>query len=215
MSWTDQVGAALTGVDWSNQDNLLATAPRAVDALTRRHPDLVTALSAGGFRVERFPNFYKVVLHLDVSGASLRVHYFPRPGAGSRHSHRWPFCGKVLTGLLRHTVFEEDVVYATRAPGEERRIMVRNEIPGNAYVLWPEHVHQIEAIQPTVTLVLRGPATRDIRFVDIPGVERGWSKRYERTDVVRSGAEVTGAAAARVLTEVAGLLRGAEPGVTG
>jgi hypothetical protein len=200
-------------VDWSDLTSVFQVGGNLLTGLGQRKHDIVRLIeSFPELRVECFPNFFKVVLGTDKeTGANLRLHYFPSVAPGSRHSHRWAFSGRVLVGCLRHTIFEEDVDYAEREPGQEQPILVRDELPGSTYALGPVNVHSILPLEPSLTIVLRGPQVRSIRFVDIPGGERGWSRRYENEEGAASRGEVADAATARkVVAEILDLLPRAE-----
>lgn len=196
-------------VDWSDLTSVFQVGGKLLTGLGRRRHDIARLIeSLPEPRVECFPNFYKVVLGADrETGANLRMHYFPSAVPGSRHSHRWAFSGRVLVGCLRHTIFEKDVDYAEREPGQEQPILVRDELPGSTYALGPVNVHSILPLEPSLTVVLRGPQVRSARFVDIPRVERGWSRRYENEQGATGRGEMADAATAeKVVMNILDLL---------
>jgi len=196
-------------IDWDDPGKVSRDVPVGLTAMSTASRSLRLFVEERCLRVERFPNFFKLVLAQSSNGASLRLHLFPRPGTGSRHSHRWAFGSRVIAGRMRHNLFEEDTVYAGRPAGSEPLVMSREEVAGVGYVLWPSHVHSIEALEPSLTLVLRGPETRQERFVDVPGVERGWARRYARVDSAVAGDEVAAQARAEAIGQALDLLASA------
>ena len=177
--------------------------------LDNRRGVLIQSLEQSGpMKVEHFPNFFKVVLATDrATGWSLRLNYFYGEAEGSRHSHRWMFASRVLEGCLLHTIFEADEDYASRAPGTEPAILVRQERRGSTYALGPTNVHSIRSLQPSISLVVRGPEVRSARFVDIPGIERGWSHRYRREgQMIARGEQVKVATEGQVIEDVIRIL---------
>jgi len=173
--------------------------------------EMLDLMESDQMRIEQFPNFFKMVLAEFGGGGSLRLHVFPQRDIGSRHSHRWVFGSKVLVGRLQHNLYEEDTVYELREPGKEPLVSARVEFTGSNYVLWPSHVHSIEALEPTVTLVARGPEIRSRRFVDVPGIERGWARQYARPDQILAGAKVSRSIRSSAIEQAMALLTDGRP----
>ena len=194
----DRIGS----LDWRDSTDLATVLPAILESVAQEPERLHKIVASGSHRIEQFPNFYKVVLAEFDSGPSVRLHVFPRPDAGSRHSHRWVFASRVLTGRLRHLLFEEDVTYEQRPVGAEPLVSSRVELPGNSYVLWPSHVHSIEALEPSLTLVVRGPEVRSERFVHLPDGKRGWSRRYPAASGLPAGDPVEPAVRAKLIEHV-------------
>jgi len=205
-------------IRWDELASVHGVSRRILAELDGRRDVLIdTIQQADALPVEHFPNFFKLVLAVDEgSGWSMRLHYFYREAEGSRHSHRWTFAGRVLEGRLLHTIFEADEDYAARAPGTEPMVLIREEQPGSTYALAPVNVHSIRSLQPSLTLVLRGPEVRSSRFVDVPGIERGWSHRYRTGhEMIRRGERVDSAETGEIVEDVIRMLaRGAHPNGT-
>ena len=200
----------LSRVSWADPTSIVSLLPDALRIIADSRPTL-SEYVLDSERVEKYPNFYKVVLREFATGVSMRLHFFPSPAVGSRHSHRWVFGSHVIAGRLIHNIYEEDTVYERREEGEEPLVMTRSEIPGGSYVLWPSNVHSIEVVEPSLTLVLRGPAVREQRFVHVPGVERGWSRRYNRPDLIPAGVDASPNERATIVKSVLEILRGSDP----
>ncbi|MFC7527322.1 hypothetical protein ACFQV6_01430 [Actinoplanes sp. GCM10030250] len=198
----------ISGLDWRDANELTAVLPDVLEGIAREPERIRDLVASGSQRIEQFPNLYKVVLAESDGGPSLRLHVFPSAAPGSRHSHRWVFASRVLTGRLRHLLFEEDVTYEQRPVGAEPLVSARVELPGNSYVLWPSHVHSIEALEPALTLVIRGPESRQERFVHIPNGDRGWSRRYSASSGLPAGAPVEPGVRAKLIEQVLGQLEG-------
>ncbi len=112
---------------------------------------------------EHLPWADKVVLHDDPTGFRLRLHIF-QPGYRDRpHSHRWAFASRILHGGYRHEVWgsEADIDPTAPDPSALRLLTVRHEATGSSYALGDSTLHCFTADPGTVSLVLRGPATKD------------------------------------------------------
>lgn len=212
MSSSSSAVDRISRLDWHDEASLTTVLPTVLESVAQEPGRIREILASGPQRVEQFPNFYKVVVAESDGGPSMRLHVFPRPTAGSRHSHRWVFGSRVLIGRLHHLLFEEDVTYERRPVGAEPLVSARVELPGSSYVLWPSHVHSIEALEPSLTLVVRGPEVRHERFVHVTNGERGWARRYAASSGLPTGTPADSDVRAKVIDYVLRQLAGRHTG---
>jgi hypothetical protein len=168
----------LEEIDWTS----MGAEPRSAFAWWSRYvrdriadPDDELLRSA-----ERYPNFLKFrVADRDGHRSSVRLHYFWSQGdRGSLHSHRWPFWAVLLAGSYGHTIFGVDEASAKRRcmTAPLFSTVVSPNIP---YGLHPSVIHQVETRGPAVSLVLRGPVTRQRRFIQLSDGRVASGVKYE------------------------------------
>ncbi|GAA1408469.1 hypothetical protein [Catellatospora coxensis] len=164
--------ASLTALDWNDTSSILAGCTTLFDAVASE-PDLLPALVQRlpgdahlAAMCERYDFLDKLVLaDLPHPGIRVRLHryrdgYFDRP-----HNHRWNFASNILRGQYRHRVFGRDDAFTEDLdPDTLVPIHERIERPGDCYVLHHTSVHTVQAQADTLSLLVRGPATKD-RFL--------------------------------------------------
>lgn len=115
---------------------------------------------------ERYDFLDKLVLYDDPStSVRVRLHLF-RSGYYDRpHNHRWSFASRILRGEYVHRIYgREDVLLGQHDSQPLDPIMERIEREGDEYVLHHNSVHSVQATEDTISLVLRGPASKE-RFL--------------------------------------------------
>ncbi|WP_449434432.1 hypothetical protein [Pseudomonas putida] len=101
---------------------------------------------------------------------------FDRP-----HNHRWPYAAYVLTGGYEHYLYS--VSSARPASGriaqlEELQLEFAEHRPtGTSYFLKENLYHSIGAAPGTVTLIIRGPATKGFFTVMDRPADNAWVQR--------------------------------------
>lgn len=115
---------------------------------------------------ERYDFLDKLVLFDDRStSVRVRLHLF-RAGYYDRpHNHRWSFASRILRGQYVHRLYgREDVILDAEGDADLEPIMERVERDGDEYVLHHNSVHAVQADEDTISLVLRGPSSKE-RFL--------------------------------------------------
>ncbi|MEV8544423.1 hypothetical protein [Streptomyces sp. NPDC051572] len=159
--------ADLRDIDWNDTGSIVTGCQPAYDAITQ-DPDLFTALlrripddPALAPMCERYDFMDKLVLYAD-GGIRVRLHlyrsgYFDRP-----HHHRWPFFSGIYRGQYLHRIFGADTDFDEHTDARTLKpIMERIERPGSSYALHHTTVHTVQADADTISILVRGPATRD------------------------------------------------------
>ncbi|WP_327073224.1 hypothetical protein OG196_14350 [Kitasatospora purpeofusca] len=166
---------SLDGLDWDDLPAVASATTEAFDALTRNNwallANLLTALPGDaelGAMCEQFDFLDKLVIHQG-DRYRVRLHRF-RPGYFDRpHDHRWSFASMILTGSYQHVQYGTNEGFDTIDPATLVPRQIRTERPGDHYVLHHTAVHSVHADAGTISLVLRGPATKDaFRIIDAP-----------------------------------------------
>lgn len=124
---------------------------------------------------ERYDFLDKLVL-ADLAAAQVRVRlHVYRPGYFDRpHNHRWNFASNIIRGQYRHLIFGRDDTFNEQTdPDALVPIHERIEQPGDHYVLHHSSVHTVRAEADTVSLLVRGPATKE-RFLIIDRAAGGF-----------------------------------------
>lgn len=160
--------------DWSTSPATAQWAQETLEQLTGR-PDLLSTLvqefMCSGGPGESYPNLDKVVLWSSGDGAlRLRLHVF-LPGYADRpHNHRWSFASRILKGSYLHSLYgSQDGVLADVREGREPRMRyLGRQHAGTDYFLDSTAVHSLRVDEPTVSLLLRGPAVKKQYFTVLP-----------------------------------------------
>jgi len=160
----------LADLDWNDTGAILDGCQPVYDAITTE-PGLLSALldaipgdpTLTGM-CERYDFLDKLVLHAD-GDIRIRLHlyrsgYYDRP-----HHHRWSFFSGIYRGQYLHRIFGADTDFGEHTdPRALTPILVRRERPGSSYALDHTTVHTVQADADTISILVRGPATRD-RFL--------------------------------------------------
>jgi len=160
-------------IEWDEPSKALSTVNRVMDAIVER-PDLIQDLvegvsldQGGAYACESYPQMDKVVLWQAPNDDSrLRLHLFS-PGYFDRpHNHRWSFASRVLHGSYLHSLYgHEDDVRRSLSNGQPPGVQMATVVGQNQdYLLHHTAVHSLRVSQPTVSLVLRGPAVKSEYF---------------------------------------------------
>jgi|SRR5450759_361944 len=163
---------ALNDIDWTDTGSILTGCQPVYDAVTTE-PGLLARLLdrtlddphlAG--MCERYDFLDKLVLFDDPdTRARIRLHLY-RPGYFDRpHHHRWSFFAGIYRGRYVHRIFGRDGDFGEHTdPRQLIPILERVERPGSSYALDHTTVHTVQAEADTLSILVRGPATRD-RFL--------------------------------------------------
>jgi hypothetical protein len=179
MTAAHQLLHTLHGIDWHDTTSILRGCTPVFDTLTADRA-LLAGLIAGvaadehlARMCEGYDFMRKLVLHDAADlGVRLRLHiyrdgFFDRP-----HNHRWSFASHILRGGYRHRIFGRDDQFGPDTDPESLRpIHERLERPGSTYALHHSSVHSVHADADTISLLVRGPATKD-RFLILDATEK-------------------------------------------
>jgi predicted metal-dependent enzyme (double-stranded beta helix superfamily) len=158
-------------IDWDDPRAAREIAGAIFDEVTSRDRMLLSlvesiSLGAGGAG-ESFPCLDKLVLWQSADReVRLRLHVF-FPGYVDRpHNHRWSFVSRLLSGEYGHSIYGfEGGVLEDASGGREPRAVYNARLPSGAeYYLHHSIVHSLRTDAVTVSLVLRGPSTKDAYF---------------------------------------------------
>ncbi|MGW4412666.1 hypothetical protein ACWEJ6_52365 [Nonomuraea sp. NPDC004702] len=160
----------LASLDWNDTGAILNGCQPVYDTITTQ-PGLLAALLDAipndptlADMCERYDFLDKLVLYAD-GDIRIRLHlyrggYYDRP-----HHHRWSFFSGIYRGQYLHRVFGADTNFGPNTdPRTLTPILVRHERPGSSYALDHTTVHTVQADADTISILVRGPATRD-RFL--------------------------------------------------
>lgn len=139
-------------------------------------PDLLLGLAtevlADPGAGESYPQMDKLVLWRSQDGdLRLRLHVFSRGYRDRPHNHRWSFASTILAGSYRHTIYGSSADVIER--GDLRPLWTAEHRAGESYFLDSDAVHSLHVDQLAVSLVLRGPATKDRYFTMVPAGPAG------------------------------------------
>ncbi len=164
--------APLYDLNWENLDAVNCTASMVLKKLATDKALLRSKLEGVAndpellSMAEHYDILDKVVLHNDHErGFRIRLHvflpgYFDRP-----HNHRWTYTSLILHGSYRHFMYPpDDNIHDGIDVSELKPVLIREERAGDSYTLHHRMVHSVVSEPYTVTLILRGPSTRD-RFL--------------------------------------------------
>lgn len=170
----DRIVAVPATADWDSPSSVANWAQDRLAELAGRPgllADLVQDVLADPGQGESYPNMDKVVLWRSPDGAlRLRLHAF-FPGYADRpHNHRWSFAALVLRGSYLHTLYggQDGVLAGVRAGREPQPQYAGRQPAGTGYFLHHEAVHSLRVDEPTVSLILRGPAVKNDYFTVLP-----------------------------------------------
>ncbi|MFH8566384.1 hypothetical protein [Streptomyces sp. NPDC017988] len=129
--------------------------------------------------------FDKLVLH-DAPDRNFRIrlHVWSNMEVAAPHDHRWSFTTRLLTGsydhVLYHVVEDGD---ASVAPAFEQRFQ-STERAGDSYTIHHETVHATTTKANTISLLVRGPAEKDVSRRMDPNTGKLWFGlgRKDQTD---------------------------------
>lgn len=171
VDW-DRLLARLRSTDWADLDRVHAASQELIDLLTD-DPGLLSAAIGAARADERLMVLSermrsgmerKLVLH-DEGGQGFRIRILQRTAGASSplHSHRWAFSTRVLAGSYEHLLFATDQEIRARGSDTARPkpLHRRVERRGASYAMNPEMVHQVTALEDELSLMVRGPVTRD------------------------------------------------------
>jgi predicted metal-dependent enzyme (double-stranded beta helix superfamily) len=158
-------------VDWDDPRAARELAGALFDEVTSRERmllELVQSISlAADGTGESFPALDKLVLWQSPDReVRLRLHVF-YPGYSDRpHNHRWSFVSRLLGGEYVHSIYGfEGGVLEDASGGREPRAVYNARLPTGAdYYLHHSIVHSLHTDAVTVSLLLRGPSTKDAYF---------------------------------------------------
>lgn len=110
---------------------------------------------------ELLPDMYKYTLHVDpVSKARIRLHLF-RPESTLPHSHRWVLASHILSGVVTGKYY--GIVSELGAHGVTLSpLLIKTMGTGSFYVMADTTVHWFESTPGSSSLVVRGPASRNM-----------------------------------------------------
>lgn len=171
MAAVEEVGRKVLGAFDANRSILR----NALDDVVRRpellamceHPDPEATADQG-------QQFDKIVLYSDKeSGVRVRMHVFwDDCSYDLPHNHRYSFVSVILKGQFHHSLFggagPDDAV----TPAPLRPLLVRREQPGSIYALHHDMLHATVAEPQSVTVVVRGPASKDRSFIVDPATDK-------------------------------------------
>jgi hypothetical protein len=158
---------SLRGIDWDDDNQVTATAERFFAGMCadgylelRRQLENLTGNPGLLLLCERLDFMDKLVVWTNEDASiRLRVHLF-RPGYADRpHNHRFTFASHVLCGSYRHHLYGHESLLEN-ADHMWRPLITRNEGAGSQYVMHHDAVHAVAAVEPTLSLVLRGPTVK-------------------------------------------------------
>ncbi|MBX3726186.1 MAG: hypothetical protein KF823_09735 [Xanthomonadales bacterium] len=167
----DEYAAVVRQLNWSDTEQvsrdtrqLLAHLAEDRDALRaaveecRRAPQLWCMC-------EHYDILDKLVLHHDVeSDARIRLHVFGDGRFDRPHNHRWPYAARVLSGSYEHYLYtikpERKISMGTATPDDLQLEFVERRERGTSYFLKEHLYHSIGAEPCTISLIIRGPASK-------------------------------------------------------
>lgn len=225
MSTPHSSFAGLEAIDWDDTASILSGCVPLFDAFDQ-DPGLLQALldNLDGDEhlksmCERYDFLDKLVLHdLPEAGVRIRLHLY-RPGYFDRpHNHRWSFASHILHGRYLHRIFGRDDDFGEDTdPDSLQAIHERLEGPGATYALHHTSVHTVQADADTMSLLLRGPATKE-RFLILDGRSGGSFWVYgaaQETPQQRASKRMTGTDLAETISRVRSLAAHAVSAGTG
>ncbi|WPO69646.1 MULTISPECIES: hypothetical protein [unclassified Streptomyces] len=129
--------------------------------------------------------FDKLVLHdAPDRGFRIRLHVWSNMEVAAPHDHRWSFTTRLLTGSYDHVLYHvvEDAD-ASVAPAFEQRFQ-STERAGDSYTIHHETVHATTTKANTISLLVRGPAEKDVSRRMDPNTGKLWFGlgRKDQTD---------------------------------
>jgi hypothetical protein len=177
-----QLLALLEGLDWTNLEEVSSVS----EAFLRELAGDRNALQAFLVGLQEDPALLAMCEHYDLldklvlargqqTDFRLRLHlflpgYFDRP-----HNHRWTYSSLILHGSYQHSIFgQDDQLSEDIDVSSLRPIMVHRQHAGDFYTLHHSLIHSVVSEPFTVSLILRGPSTKE-RFLVMDRVEnRAW-----------------------------------------
>jgi hypothetical protein len=185
----------------------LANSPALLRALLVRAVDDDALLSM----CERHRPFDKVVIYDgDDRNFRIRLHVWRETEFERAHQHRFSFTARMLQGQYRHVLYDSPLREGAPAPSAEARwhmdadhfdrssdvdltrvqpVLEYEMKAGDGYTLHHNAVHATLVSAQTVSLILRGPAEKDVAFVanlDEGGIYWRFGRRDEDQDRVRA-----------------------------
>lgn len=181
----EQKFARVRALDWDDLAEVNAVSAELLEALDDDRKELRSLLESAAATPElvglseRLDHLEKIVLHDDPSGWRLRLHLFVLPCADWPHSHRWTFTSRILEGGYRHDFYGSVVGVA---PGDSPSLLAsRDERRGDCYTLHCDMIHTALGVPGTVSLLVRGPKSRDRFLVTDVATGAAWW-RYGAAD---------------------------------
>ncbi|HEY1619526.1 MAG TPA: hypothetical protein VGG25_18030 [Streptosporangiaceae bacterium] len=205
----DRLVSVPDAADWASPPSVAGWAQDRLADLAARPgllADLLQEALADPGQGESYPHMDKVVLWRSGDGAlRLRLHAFGPGYADRPHNHRWSFAAVLLAGSYLHTLYggQDEVLAAARAGREPAPQYAGRQPAGPGYFLHDAAVHSLRVDEPTVSLILRGPAVKERYFTIVPGAA-GVADRLEWSQ--GAARETADQAAAKRIT-AAGLRR--------
>ena len=104
----------------------------------------------------------KIILLERPSGARLQLHFFKNDYQDQPHSHSWPHSALILRGGYMHRIYTYSPSHRPQATSENLSpVRQERRCPGIPYTLEAKVCHSINVVAPTVSLIVRGPTTRN------------------------------------------------------
>ena len=208
----DKVFEAHAPVDWDDAHGPLELAEAIFDEVTAG-PDtlasLVESLPLEDGTAESFPALDKLVLwQSDDGDVRLRLHVFFPGYADRTHNHRWSFVSRILSGGYVHSLYgpEASVLRDVDGGCEPRVVYAGHVQAGSTYYLHHSLVHSLRTDDVAVSLILRGPSTKDDYFT-VTAAKTLWSTGAERESrEERAAKTMTSEGRERVLSVLAQLV---------
>jgi hypothetical protein len=164
--------AAVANIDWSDTGAILAGAEPLFVALTT--DGLLDELLARLPGTPGLPGLCErqefvdklVLADFPECGVRIRAHVYPDRYFDRPHNHRWPFATYILRGAYRHRIYGTDDNFGEHTdPRTMLPIVERVERAGSSYALLHNGVHAVQAESDTISLLVRGPAQRDVALI--------------------------------------------------
>ena len=168
----------LEGLDWTRIDQICEVTHHALALLAQPAClgylfDRMLADPALLARSERQKLADRVVLYEDPNDTfRLRINRWT--GASELpHNHRFPFSARILSGKYLHALYGDvDDILGRESESVLHPNLVRFELPGDVYTLTQQMVHQATSYPDTISLLVRGPAMRDVTVALNPATGR-------------------------------------------
>lgn len=173
--------APLSQINWDDTTSILRGCTPLFGTL-RSDPALLAKLVVGVAEdphlremCEGYDFMHKLVLYdaIDLN-VRLRLHLYQAGFFDRPHNHRWSFASHILRGGYIHRIFGRDDQFGEHTdPNSLLPIHERLEQSGSTYALHHTSVHTVHAQADTISLLIRGPATKQ-RFLILDAATGGF-----------------------------------------
>jgi len=178
--------AQLSQLDWSDFESVSLQCQDVLRALAKEQGHLSDLVQNCIFdKCEKYDLLKKIVLYEGANDTRIRLHLFSGGFYDRPHNHRWPYSALVLRGGYIHRIFtcaQPDPLTAEAADIEP--LLIEKRTSGHPYSLGTQVFHSVTVWEPSISLVIRGPAQSDrFRLIDRQTgqswIQRGAAKETE------------------------------------